>query len=345
MSQADASPSSLYSQNGTQYGSARPLGQKLRRRILSSIAFLGILLLVLFLPFNMLNTFKTSILSSFEDPVPQNSTVHRFYSNTTITAGVETTKNTTAEYRLELLHIPKTGGTMLEVLAAKYGIVWGACHFEFPWKYRTKNVLKSCPPIDTKSKYTARATAHQVYWHYPLHLLPQQYNHAYDNLVDSSLNKRTPRFFVVVRNPYDRLISAYYMKYNGNDHNNATAMNGWFHEQLQQRNETTCSPSCLLSSAAYHLIPQFDFIWNNGTKMVHHVLRFENLHQDFQKLRKLYSYLPTNLTIPQVQVNPRHNWAILNRTHLSQDTLKLIHSKYEKDFGLGGGYERIVVRD
>lgn len=31
--------------------------------------------------------------------------------------------------RLELLHIPKTGGSMLEVLAGNHHIRWGACHF------------------------------------------------------------------------------------------------------------------------------------------------------------------------------------------------------------------------
>lgn len=31
--------------------------------------------------------------------------------------------------RLELLHIPKTGGSMLEVLGGKKGVRWGACHF------------------------------------------------------------------------------------------------------------------------------------------------------------------------------------------------------------------------
>ena len=49
------------------------------------------------------------------------------------------------EYRLELLHIPKTGGTMLEVLAMEHNITWGACHFEFPWRTKPKCILRHCP--------------------------------------------------------------------------------------------------------------------------------------------------------------------------------------------------------
>lgn len=61
------------------------------------------------------------------------------------------------DYRLELVHIPKTGGTMLEVIAFQNNVTWGACHFEFPWKHRPKNVLERLPPHTSRQNRATKS--------------------------------------------------------------------------------------------------------------------------------------------------------------------------------------------
>ena len=252
------------------------------------------------------------------------TTVHK---NTSILDKNNASADNNNKYRLELLHIPKTGGTMLEYIAAKSGIVWGACHFHFTWKFNKGNVLKVCPPIDMNR--TLNASAELVYWHYPLQELPQQAHHPYDNLLDSQVKQKEKKFFVVVRNPYDKLISLYYMK--NSENNNATFMNEW----VQKRLQAIVSNASQLGSAEIGFLPQYKYIWdNNGTEVVDHILRFEAMHQDFKKLRALYD-LPTNLTISNKRVNGRGR-TTLNRKHFTARTLQMIQRHFHKDFDLAG---------
>lgn len=64
-------------------------------------------------------------------------------------------------YHLELLHIPKTGGSALETVAALKNVTWGLCHFMDKVMHRIP-----CPP------HPKRALRHQVhktpYWHLPI---------------------------------------------------------------------------------------------------------------------------------------------------------------------------------
>merc|ERR1719491_589024 len=84
--------------------------------------------------------------------------------------------------RLEFLHVAKTGGTSIEDAAMKQvGVKWGRCHFV------------SCYHLEPDTPYRTASI-----WHKPLYFLPQNF---YGD--DAAL-------FVVVREPYERLISNYY---------------------------------------------------------------------------------------------------------------------------------------
>jgi Sulfotransferase family len=119
------------------------------------------------------------------------------------------------EYRLELLHIPKTGGTMLEVLAMEHNITWGACHFEFPWRTKPKCILRNCPrplmrlsPSASSASSSSTTTASSAgvsmlntvnarnssttFWHYP-----HQYLREDQEFLQSSSND--------FEDPYDRV--------------------------------------------------------------------------------------------------------------------------------------------
>lgn len=121
--------------------------------------------------------------------------------------------------------------------------------------------------------------------------------------------------------------------------NNATFMNEWVQRNLRAPVSKMCHPGCIMLG----LIPQYNFIWDeHGNKQVDRLIRFETMHQDFEKLKAIYD-LPANLTIPNKRVNSRRKGSTLNRNHFAADTLELIHHRYEKDFDLVGGYERLNV--
>ena len=69
------------------------------------------------------------------------------------------------DYRLEFLHIPKTGGTLIEVIAKEHGVSWGACKFNPKWRQRknSKSPLKDCPNMTKPQLDTTDAM-----WHYPI---------------------------------------------------------------------------------------------------------------------------------------------------------------------------------
>jgi len=228
---------------------------------------------------------------------------------------------------------------MLELIAAQNGIVWGSCHFHFAWKHRKTNVLNACPPIDMNR--TVVVGTQTIYWHFPLQNLPPKARRAYDNNLDRQLDNQEKRFFVVVRNPYDKLISLYYMEnqLSVKKKNNATYMNTWIQSRLREPVTELCSGKLKCLGTA--LVPQANFIWDEkGHRMVHHVLRFERIHEEFQELKELYD-LPANLTIPVKHVNRRVGKSVLNRSHFTAETLELIHERFHKDFDLAGGYERL----
>eukprot|EP01083_Nonionella_stella_P291332 991350_1 len=104
--------------------------------------------------------------------------------------------------RLEFVHITKTGGSAIEKAGTKNGLIWGACHY-----MELEEVGCTKPDLSYESpKYQSYALTSP--WHTPPKLLKQYVNadqYPYD---DSDL-------FVVVRNPYDRILSEYYCPWMG----------------------------------------------------------------------------------------------------------------------------------
>lgn len=243
--------------------------------------------------------------------------------------------------RLELLHIQKNAGSLLEVMALKANIPWGTCHFDFPWKPTTP--FKDCPPLlDTT------VTSNGIYWHYPLqHLnqtLPETYKtYPYDNHPNATYVARPKKYFVVVRNPYDRLISLFYYDHRGKKAHIAKGpnaiqnLNAWSQRFLQDGrkaglywpNSTLCQHQYLYDESTGQPIPDVD-----------HVVQFEYLKQDFDPLARQYG-LP--LAIPEHKENA-HNYSdpeTLTEKNLDVTTLSLINTICKKDFELARGYEMI----
>lgn len=218
--------------------------------------------------------------------------------------------------RLEFVHIPKAGGSSLEVLGAKFGIAWSACH------WLTKYGETDCPghPIRPQLHH-----AHNVKnWHVPpIHFDASKapFN-PYDNAT----------LFTVVRDPYSRMVSEYkYNKWVRNwDPFDASKLNAFLIRRLRRlANDNSSSNVYFMGDG--HFIPQVDFIRGNEDRM--HVLHQERLSDDFACLVRRYR-LPTNMTLHALKVNASPGaLSVHNLTRLSRQLIEQVYAEDFKQFG------------
>jgi hypothetical protein len=130
--------------------------------------------------------------------------------------------NSNSKLPLNFLHIPKTGGTSVVMAAAHAGYAWSDCMFPL------RRQSKDCPDIplnfairddnnDENDNNVNKRTMSQLYrpqrwtqphpfigswWHVPIQYLPNDHINPYQN----------QDLFVVVRNPYQRVLSQYYYR-------------------------------------------------------------------------------------------------------------------------------------
>lgn len=198
-------------------------------------------------------------------------------------------------------------GTVIESVAAAHGITWSVCHFGHP-----KAVIQislnatHCPEGSLKWIWPAVPKYYNCpWWHVPpqyFELFPEHNPYA-----DADL-------FTVVRNPYDRVISEYYyatkylLKEKKETINDFKRFNKFVYKALTEAAEMRRGDIArnVTGNARYfvnsgHWIPQYDFVYEHRRRLVKHVLRFENLREDFHALMKQYD-LPMRL--PEQTVRP-----------------------------------------
>lgn len=124
------------------------------------------------------------------------------------------------EKRLELLHITKTGGTTLEILAAAHNISWGACHFLSRVDDMPQGLRCPEPQLDSFDSGLPGIPL----WHAPLRYLDEAHKRFLQN---TSL-------FTVVRNPYTRVVSSWNYNTGGDKGKNVTAMNQYLLETMTE---------------------------------------------------------------------------------------------------------------
>jgi len=226
--------------------------------------------------------------------------------------------------RLEFIHVPKTGGTYIERLAAMNGRSWGVCHYR-------KNIDEfACRPVTRKKRKPVfpNKWTNTSEWHTPLGI-----RDAWPNWAQNA------SLFMVVRNPYDRIVSEwnYVNEWNQNDPwkqdmLNATRLNMWVQERLKEvkSNPPVGTYSRRLSSpvaAQYyqldsHLIPQVDYMVPGA-----HRLPFENLRETLQCLLHEYGL---DWELPITRVNSGSGK--LTASDLTQVSKDLIGEVYAADF-------------
>lgn len=224
---------------------------------------------------------------------------------------------------LEFIHITKTAGSSIEATAAKFGTKWGACH----WK-QISSFGKACMHRD-KSRHVRYNHKRIPFdfkeifaepWHTPHHWF---YKNPYANNAT----------FCVVRNPYDRVVSEYFCRWGGyrgkKNKNSAVTMNEYIQQKVRKS---------IQNHRGAHFLPQHMYVYNKQEeKVVDHVLRFENLNDDFSALMNLYD-LPIEL--PQKKNARNMTKSILTVANLTEKTIQVINEVYEQDFNRFG-YQQV----
>ena len=213
-------------------------------------------------------------------------------------------------FDLKFVHIPKNAGTSIENVALKHNIKWGfrdwskkkdnkllenswdAYKAKGPWINRSTNKLNnrgSCNP-----------------WHKTPDDLGRDYYKTDDDL------------FCVVRNPYDKIVSAY--KYKFRNGSSKEGLNKFIKEMLTDFSSNERWNGC-------HILPQHKY--THGNIKCDNILKFESLDSDFKKLLSKYNI---NLNI-ELEKNNKSK-ANVSVNDLTQESKDLIYKVYKKDFEL-----------
>ena len=139
---------------------------------------------------------------------------------------------------------------------------------------------------------------------------------------DRTQNSHDYDWFMVVRNPYDRLLSEY--NWHIQWHKEVIDLNTYLQREL-----STLPSNDTLKGA--HFTEQYRYLEDGYTI---HILRFENLEQEFNQLMKDYGY--SIVLNKKINVSDKH----CSMNDLTLETIQLINRVYEKDF-LRFGYHMI----
>jgi len=195
---------------------------------------------------------------------------------------------------LKFIHITKNAGTTIENIAKEKNINWGIFDSEY---------------IDIVNN----DKIHSEPWHNNIVKKPKNYD-----------------WFMVVRNPYDRIISEFHCKYSDTIAVRFRCKNSQeFNKYIQNRINVKCAVDNI-KVYQNHYAPQYIYYDNDITL---HILKFENIEIEFNDLMKKYSI---DLTL-----NKHYNKTerIYDVKDLNKETIKLINHVYDKDFKLFGYYK------
>jgi len=249
---------------------------------------------------------------------------------------------------LELVHIPKTGGTSIEHVAAEKNISWGFCKFVGPElsllnsndAYECPGTYKSASKQGEKSMFREGSFPGLLpdpemgcsSWHLPPYF--------FDNLHPDYNPYAHADLFAVVRNPYTRMISEYYyrgkqIRLETNEQlNDPERMNEWLEFRLKERLKLIDHPypwseKLYCFPTGGHFIPQRKFTHHGHRQVVTHILRFENLSEEFNELMNMYGL---NLTLSKSKRIYETTDKQLGIENCTDRVLELIKEVFREDF-------------
>lgn len=257
-------------------------------------------------------------------------------------------KSAVIEKRLEFVHITKTGGSAVEKVGAGEGIIWGACHY--------MNLTEvGCDKADIEyiaPNYQSYALTSP--WHTPPKLLKKYVEAAQYPYTDAEL-------FVVIRNPYDRIISEYYCpwlgfqaKYRKNvkkdkDPNDPVNLNWWVQnmvstlknatEEFEMKNKDgimKLEQSKGVNEDKYilaqkHYVNQAEYVFDGDEVIVQHLVHYEDLGKEFDALMAKFGI---DATMPSKEKSGvyTNNEKKLSYKDLDSKSIKMINDFAKPDF-------------
>ena len=185
---------------------------------------------------------------------------------------------------LRFIHIAKTGGQSIATVARdQVGLSWGTFDREYGIGYMCHELLSNVKNLDIIDKHD---------------------------------------WFMVVRNPYERMVSQY--NWYVTRLSEEIEVNTYLHRELENYDPQFTRFRCHFIAQHSYLQPQYNI----------RVLRYENLEREFNTLMKEYGY---NIILnKKVNVSKK----IASLADLTLETIELINRVYEKDFTTFG-YEMV----
>lgn len=204
-------------------------------------------------------------------------------------------------YNLKFLHITKNAGTYIEDLGFNNNLVLG----------KINNSIE---------KYYLKHTTYTDYYHLPPSLF---YNEVFNNNFCNSDNIN----FLVVRNPYDRILSELFCPWVGIILNNTTPTKDEINEYLNKKlNNYLKNHNTLFNGGHYAL--QYSYAYdNNNILIVDEILKLETLDEDLKKLNKNYNL---NLIIDKNKTNKSSKKYQVS--DLTDENIEIINEVYKLDF-------------
>jgi hypothetical protein len=192
------------------------------------------------------------------------------------------------EAKFIFIHIPKNSGTSMSNELIK--------------KYKNSQLIMSC---ERTGNNIGIDKMHLYY--------DTIYNFIPKNIVDTYIK------FCIIRNPYNKLYSAWFFIKERHGYNN---VNDFIKYKLDE--QFIYGKELIPGDARVHYRPQFTFIYDsNGYIYVDYIIRYENLNDDIKLLNYYY-----NLSIPEYGNNTNKDYTQL----FNKESIKKINILYRKDF-------------
>lgn len=134
--------------------------------------------------------------------------------------------------------------------------------------------------------------------------------------------------FSIVRNPYDRIISAYHFMGSGNTFEEFV---NWVYKELDKYYRYKIEPFVVI-------LPQWEFVIDeNGKNGMNEILYFETLKKDFKRFKKKYDLRCPKL--PHINQRTRKNKDI--KSYFTKELEEMVYHMYQWDFKMFS-YKRLI---